>query len=92
VSEFRTAAPGIQLGKMPMSDRVLIPLLDGRWLALSSEAFEAALATGAAEALSRRGAHHRDVGIPRARHGDRDRGQTPQPSNRAIAKRILRES
>lgn len=30
-----------------MSDRVLVPLPDGRWLALSREAFEAALAEGA---------------------------------------------
>lgn len=31
-----------------MSDRVLLPLPDGRWLALSRQAFEAALAEGAA--------------------------------------------
>jgi hypothetical protein len=33
-----------------MSDRVVIPLPDGRWIALTDEAFRAALAEGAVAA------------------------------------------
>ncbi len=39
-----------------MSDRVLLPLPDGRWLELEQEAFEAALAAGAARMPNTRAA------------------------------------
>jgi hypothetical protein len=39
-----------------MSDRVLVPLPDGRWLELEQEAFEAAVAAGAARMPNTRAA------------------------------------
>ena len=39
-----------------MSDRVLVPLPDGRWLELEQEAFDAAIAAGAARLPNARAA------------------------------------